>query len=77
MPRPFNPDLIRPWKISMPATLAGRIEFALLSRITNKPIYGARNKLIAALLERWLAEQGDRPPDSLPHVPSLEELRML
>ena len=74
MPRPFNPDLIRPWKITIPATLAGRVEFALMDRITNKPIYGARNKLISALLTRWLAEQGGDPA---PPVPSLEELRLL
>jgi hypothetical protein len=74
MPRPFNPDLIRPWKIAIPATLAGRVEFALMDRITGKPIYGARNKLISALLTRWLAEQAGAA--EVPQVPSLEELRL-
>ena len=74
MPRNPNADLLKPWKIAMPATLAGRIEYALLDRITGKPKYGARNALIAALLERWLAEQVG---NDIPHVPSLEELRAL
>ena len=71
------PDLLRPWKISMPATLAGRIEYVLLDQITGKPKYGARNTLIVALLERWLAEQQTPQPDYLPRVPSLEELRLM
>lgn len=75
MARPQNPDLIKPWKINMPATLAGRIEFALLDPIHAKPLYGARVKLIAALLERWIAEQAGLPADALPRVPTLVELR--
>lgn len=75
MPRPFNPDLSTPWKISMPATLAGKVEYVLLDPIHSKPIYGSRNKLIVALLERWLAEQTGTPRDQLPHVPSVMELR--
>lgn len=69
-----NDDLIRPWKLSMPATLAGKIEFALLDPITGRTKYGARNTLVVKLLERWLAEQqGDKPPE----IPTLEELRAL
>jgi hypothetical protein len=45
-----------------------------MDRITGKPIYGARNKLISALLTRWLAEQAGAP--EIPTVPSLEELRL-
>lgn len=76
MPRRLDPDrdLSKDWKISLPATLAGRIEYALMDSITHKPVYGARNRLIAALLDKWLWEQrGDatRPP---PSVPSLDEL---
>ena len=26
MPRPFNPDLSTPWKLNMPATIAGKVE---------------------------------------------------
>lgn len=73
MSRPFNPDLSTPWKINLPATLAGKVEYTLLDPIHQKPIYGARNKLIAALLERWLAEQAGA--SSLPPVPSILELR--
>ena len=72
-----NDDLIRPWKLSMPATLAGRVEFALLDPITGKTKYGARNTLIVKLLERWLAEQSDPVPQDLPTVPTLEELRAI
>ncbi len=72
-----SPDLIRPWKLSMPAPLAGRVEFALLDPITGKTKYGARNTLVVKLLERWLAEQSADPPAELPSVPSLEELRAM
>jgi hypothetical protein len=73
MPRPFNPDLSTPWKINMPATLAGKVEFLLLDPIHCKPIYGSRNHLITSLLEWWIArEQGYT--DSV-HVPSVSELR--
>lgn len=72
-----NEDLIRPWKLAMPATLAGRIEFALLDSITGKTKYGARNTLVVKLLERWLAEQNGGDPAQLPSVPTLEELRAM
>lgn len=73
MPRPLNPDLTKPWKISMPATLAGKVEFVLLDPIHAKPLYGARTILISALLEWWLARESGNP--NTPHVPSLTELR--
>lgn len=72
MPRPYNTDFIKPWKICLPATLAGRVEFMLSDPLTHKPIYGARNKLIASLLEHWLARETNRPPTP---VPTLSELR--
>lgn len=71
MSRPPNPDLSIAWKIHLPATTAGKTEFMLLDPIHNKPKYGARNKLIAALLERWIAEQERRP---VPDVPTQTEL---
>lgn len=76
MPRPFNPDLSTPWKINLPATLAGKVEYLLLDPIHSKPIYAARNKLLVALLEWWIARETrgtERPV--LPHVPSVQELR--
>lgn len=57
MARPFKPDLIKKWKISLPATLAGTIEFYLFDRIHNKPLYGSRSALVEDLLEKWVAEQ--------------------
>lgn len=57
MPRPLNPDLTKKWKICLPATLAGTVEFYLFDRLHNKPKYGSRGKLITELLEGWVAEQ--------------------
>lgn len=73
MARPLNPDLIRPWKVSVPATLAGKIEYVLLDPVLGKPLYASRNKLLTALLEWWLAREEGRP-DAV-HVPSITELR--
>lgn len=73
--RPFNSDLSTPWKINMPATLAGKVEFTLLDPIHQKPIYASRNRLIVALLEWWLARERGLNVDQLPHVPSVSELR--
>lgn len=75
MPRPFNPDMSTPWKLNMPATLAGKVEFLLLDPIHQKPIYASRNKLVVSLLEWWLARESGRDDDSLPHIPSVIELR--
>ena len=57
MPRPFNPDLTKNWKISLPATLAGTVEFYLFDPLHKKPLYGSRARLIASLLESWVEEQ--------------------
>lgn len=70
MSRPFNNDLTRDWKISLPATLAGAIEFELLDPITKRPRYGERSKLIAALLSEWLARRG-RKIEVAPPSPDL------
>ena len=75
MSRPFNDDLSTPWKINMPATLAGKIEYLLLDPIHQKPIYAARNKLIVALLNWWEARERGLADDQLPPVPTLIELR--
>jgi hypothetical protein len=73
MARPFNDDLNRAWKLLLPATLAGRIEYALTDPLTKRPIYGSRNTLVEALLEYWLARESGAA--QLPHVPTLAELR--
>lgn len=59
MARPFNPDLTKYWKICLPATLAGTVEFYLFDPIHKKPRYGARAELIKELLEKWVQEQKD------------------
>lgn len=55
--RPNNPDLTKYWKICLPATLAGTVEFYLFDSIHKKPKYGARAELLTKLLENWVAEQ--------------------
>jgi hypothetical protein len=57
MPRPFNPDLTKNWKISLPATLAGTVEFYLFDALHGKPLYGSRAKLITQLLQQWVDDQ--------------------
>lgn len=57
VPRPFNPDLTKNWKVSLPAPLAARVELALFDRINKKPKYGERGQVIAELLELWLDGQ--------------------
>lgn len=72
MPRKANDDLIKPWKINLPATLAGKIEYTLHDPIHNAPRYGARGYLVERLLEHWLAHITGEPK---PPLPSLEEVR--
>lgn len=72
MPRPSDSDLLKPWKIILPATLAGKVEYRLFDPIHSKPRYGVRAALIQALLEYWLAREEGR---ELPLIPSTEELR--
>lgn len=57
MARPLNPDLTKYWKICLPATLAGTVEFYLFDPLHKKPRYGSRAKLITELLEAWVKEQ--------------------
>jgi len=77
MSRQHNADLICYWKLSIPATLAGQIEFALLDPVTRKTKYGARNKLVISLIERWIAEQRGGDPNLLPPVVTIEQLRAM
>lgn len=73
MSRPLNPDLNKPWKVILPATLAGRVEYMLLDPVHKKPIYAARAKLLASLLEWWIARESGLV--DLPRVPSIHDLR--
>lgn len=70
--RPRVPYLRVDFKVSLPAALAAEIDLRFVDPLTNRPKYGARAKLIQALLENWLAQQRG---ESGGHIPSLEELR--
>lgn len=72
MARPPNPDLIKPWKINLPATTAGSVEHLLFDPIHNRPRYGARAILIDRLLLCWLESVAGRPQ---PRLPTLDEVR--
>lgn len=74
MGRPVSDDLLKSWKVVLPATLAGRIEYMLRDPVLGKPLYGARKKLIEASLEWFIARECGSP---LPHIPTLEELRAM
>ena len=75
MSRPLNPDLTKHWKISLPATLAGIVEFYLFDPLHGKPIYGSRGKLIATLLENWVREQRDAAsPPIAPDAPTTQDI---
>lgn len=77
MSKRFDSDLIRKWKITLPATLAGRVEYMLISPISQKPIYSARARLVRALLEDWVARESGASITERPPVPTLEELRSI
>ena len=70
-------ELLRDWKIPVPATTAGKIEMVLGDPITGVPKYGARTKLIASLLEHWLDTVAGKPLAERSPLPSVEELRSL
>lgn len=72
MARPPNEDLIKPWKINLPATTAGCVEHLLFDPIHNRPRYGVRAKLVDALLLRWLAYVQGNP---ISPMPTLDEVR--
>jgi hypothetical protein len=71
MPRHCNPDLSKDWKVVLPATLAGSVEFELLDAATGKPRYGERSRLVAYLLQQWLASRGRFIPLDEPPSPDL------
>ena len=71
MSRPRNPDLTKYWKVALPATLAGIVEFYLFDSLHGKPIYGSRGKLITTLLEDWVRQQRDAAGASPPIAPEV------
>lgn len=70
-----NPELMKKWKIPIPATTAGRVELALMDPLTREPRYGARSRLSEALFEHWLDMIAGKPYDERRPIPTLEELR--
>lgn len=80
MSRKPNPDLLVAWKLHVPATLAGQVEFLLHDGIFNKPKYGSRAQLIEGLLAWWIAREknirhGRAPDAALPSVPTAIEIQ--
>jgi hypothetical protein len=73
MARPFNNDLTKAWKLHVPATIAGKVEYKLFDPILGRPHYAARSHLLVALLEYWLAREEGR---ELPRIPYSEELKV-
>lgn len=71
MPRPVSDDLLKQWKLTLPATTAGTVEHLLFDQVHSKPVYAARAKLVTALLEYWIARELGKP---LPEIPSAVSL---
>lgn len=75
MGRPPKTELMKDWKIPLPAALAGAVEIELFDQVYNKPRYGERSKLIAHLLSEWLEKRTgrkievDRPAEDLMESP--------
>jgi hypothetical protein len=70
--RPHAQTLRADWKLSIDAPLAARVELMLQDPLNQTPIYGARAKLVTALLEFWIAVETNAPR---PPLPTVEELR--
>lgn len=45
------------WKVSLPTSIAAKVELLLTDPYTGKPEHGARSRLLTALLTQWLEEQ--------------------
>ena len=61
MPRPHLP--VRPIEVafSLPSDLIAAVEIHLWDPINNRAKYGARSKLVAALLREWLRLRENSP----------------
>lgn len=66
MPRPPSPERQKKWKLSINATIAGRVELELMDPVHRKPIYGERSKLVEQLLSEWL-ERRRQDKEESPH----------
>lgn len=69
------------WKVTVPETVAARVEMRLGNLSTGKVMYGARSALIQLLLQNWLREHDGQPLIKIPEptspnlVEQLENLR--
>jgi hypothetical protein len=51
--------------ISLPTTLAAKVDLLLMDPVMNKPKYGSWSDLIQVLLRRWVEDQiNPSPPPS-------------
>jgi hypothetical protein len=72
MARPRLAHLRTTMKLSLPAPTVARLDLLFEDPLTGRPKYGARSKLIDALLRRYYADlEGEVPPE----LPTLAELR--
>ncbi len=74
MSRPRSTYLRAELKISLPAALVAEIDLLLEDPVTRRPRYGAKSKLVEALLRTWLADIGASRSVG-PTIPSLEDLQ--
>ena len=54
------------WAVSIPETLAFRVESLCYDRGNQRPIYGFRSQLVSLLLEEWAARQEAAIASTLP-----------
>lgn len=50
-------DTRKEWKISIPESVAAKIELLLADPLTGKTKHGARSRLIVGLLQDWLKKR--------------------
>ncbi len=72
--RPHSTTLRADWKLSLDAPLAAKVELMLQHPLNQRPVYGARAKLVSSLLEYWIALETNAPR---PPLPTIEELRKM
>lgn len=54
MPRRGDEPYVQ-WKITLPASLAARVEIQLMNPTFGKPHYGSRARLVEELIRLWLS----------------------
>lgn len=75
MSKPRSTAILTEWKLSIPASLASRVDLLLLNPLTNKPRYGERSKITALFWETYLSQMSAREAPNgtmilpLPNIP--------